>query len=292
MKRMIVLTCLALSGIVAYSAAAETNPVVLDAKHAGWLSKSFAVEPNGRYRLRMRAKVEGPMTVEGNPEFREAFHDVSNPARGGMLPGWDKIFSGPKVPRGDLGIYFPYWYAFVSIRDREYVDEFYVPAGCDTLKVRYGLGRATRVEASEPVLEKVTADTVNINPRFACDEFCHAGYSMAGFGSAVRMIPKPEGGGCFLRIPTWVNPESVPVKPGVRYRVRFVLRPDTFSGANNSVSFSDADKKAIPHSGGRVLVKKALKHGEETFLAPPGAVRMGMLIGAADYESIEVTEVK
>ena len=122
--------------------------------------------------------------------------------------------------------------------------------GCNRLTVTYSRSGATRLEAGAPRLEKVTGETVNINPHFSFGEFGLAGYAHAGFGAGVRLLPRPEGEGFFLRVLTWINTDPVPVTPGVRYRVRLVLRKDTVRNRWGKVLFMDAAFKDVPHSGG------------------------------------------
>ena len=288
------LMCLPVAGADALMETAQQEAAVVleKGRSSGPVSTVFDVEPLGRYRLTMRAKVTGQMTVETNPEFREIFYDTARGQRGADLPGWRKHFATPGGERGDMHIFFPYWYVFVSSGWREYVDEFYVPIGCNRLTVTYSRSGATRLEAGAPRLEKVTGETVNINPHFSFGEFGLAGYAHAGFGAGVRLLPRPEGEGFFLRVLTWINTDPVPVTPGVRYRVRLVLRKDTVRNRWGKVLFMDAAFKDVPHSGGIVLAKPGPEGGEDSFVAPPGAAYVMLRPGSGDYSDIEIIPVK
>ena len=283
-----------MAGLFAAAAgrAGGTSTEIVVAPRGQWRSQAFAVQPLTRYRLTFRAKAEGGLTLENAPEVREGFYDVQRVARGLVLPRWELRFrTASGQPVKGWGILYPYWNSVLSSEGRPYVDVFYAPPGAERLEVVYqNPDVRTTLRATAPELTVEAGDTVNVNPDFALGRYCHAGYGMAGFGSSVRMLPK-DGGGFFLRVATWCNMDPVPVTAGRRYRVAIRLLPDTFAGARSTVSFEGADGKPIKNSGGSVLAKKADLGGEETFRAPPGATRMKMLIGAADYESIRVEEV-
>lgn len=258
-----------------------------------WISKTFAVEPLARYRLAFRARIDGGPTLENCAEAAEAFYDVQRVARGLAWPRWELRFRTADDRRAkDWGILFPYWNSVASSEWRDYVDVFYAPADAATLQVVF-LAPATNATlfATEPTLVKEPGEVLNVNGDFSLGRHCHAGFAMAGYGSSVRMLPRPEGGGFFLRVASWCNMDPVPVVGGRRYKVSIKLRKDTFSGSNNGVSFQSADGKDVKNAGGRVLAKKADLGGEETFRAPKDAVQMRMMVGSADYEWIRVTEV-
>lgn len=285
--------CLALFLLSAAVAVArpETAAPMRVAPKGQWLSKTFAVEPLARYRLTFRARVAGGLTRETGAEAEEAFYDVRRVQRGVLWPRWERRFFASDGTRAkDWGILYPYWNSVWSAKNQDFVDVFYAPPGAATLQVVYANpGADTTLWATEPSLVREDGGpALNVNSDFALGRYCHAGYAMAGYGSSVQMLPKPEGGGFFLRVATWCNMDPVPVVAGTRYRVALALRPDTFSGARSTVTFEGDDGKPIKNSGGSVLAKKAAHGGEETFRAPPGATRMKMLIGAADYAAIRV----
>lgn len=280
--------------LVAAAGRADDTPAeIVVAPRGQWISKPMAVRPLARYRLTFRAKAVGGPTLESDPEVWGGFYDVQRVSRGLLLPRWELRFrTASGQPVKGWGILYPYWNSVLSGAWRPYVDVFYAPPGAERLEVVYLSPDArTTLRATAPALAAEAGDTVNVNPDFSLGRYCHAGYGMAGFGSSVQMLPKPDGGGFFLRVATWCNMDPVPVTAGRRYRVAIRLRPDTFAGARSTVSFEGDDGKPIKNSGGGVLAKKADLGGEETFRAPPGATRMKMLIGAADYESIRVEEV-
>ena len=95
-----------------------------------------------------------------------------------------------------------------------------------------------------------------------------------------------------MRIASWVNTDPMPVVAGRRYRVEIKLRPDTFSGARCTVTFGDRSGKADKNGVGLLVGKKATLGAVEVFRAPEGASAVSLMLGAADYESIRITEEK
>lgn len=257
-----------------------------------WNSKRFAVEEFKPYRLTFKARVDGEMTFERNAEMLEAFYDVNRVHRGVNAPRWEKRFWTASGKKTGWNILFPYWTSVFSSALTEYVDVFYAPREAVELEIVFINSDSKAVfYATEPVLRRENLSTVNVNPDFSLGRFCHAGYAMAGYGSSVQMLPKKEGG-YFMRIASWVNTDPMPVVAGRRYRVEIKLRPDTFSGARCTVTFSDRSGKAVKNSGGLVLAKKATLGAVEVFRAPEGASAVSLMLGAADYESIRITEEK
>lgn len=272
-------------------AAAETAEITVGPRRQ-WNSKRFAVEEFKPYRLTFKARVDGEMTFERNAEMLEAFYDVNRVHRGVNAPRWEKRFWTADGRKTGWNILFPYWNSVFSSALTEYVDVFYAPREAVELEIVFINSDSKAVfYATEPVLRRENLSTVNVNPDFSLGRFCHAGYAMAGYGSSVQMLPKKEGG-YFMRIASWVNTDPMPVVAGRRYRVEIKLRPDTFSGARCTVTFSDRSGKAVKNSGGLVLAKKATLGGTEVFRAPAEARQLSVMLGAADYESVRVTEEK
>lgn len=279
-----------LSGLYLISSAKAAEIAVGPRKQ--WNSKRFAVEEFKPYRLTFKARVDGEMTFERNAEMLEAFYDVNRVHRGVNAPRWEKRFWTADGRKTGWNILFPYWNSVFSSALTEYVDVFYAPREAVELEIVFINSDSKAVfYATEPVLRRENLSTVNVNPDFSLGRFCHAGYAMAGYGSSVQMLPKKEGG-YFMRIASWVNTDPMPVVAGRRYRVEIKLRPDTFSGARCTVTFSDTSGKAVKNSGGLVLAKKATLGAVEVFRAPEGASAVSLMLGAADYESIRITEEK
>lgn len=291
MGRLCFLTFLLGLALPCRIAAAETAEITVGPRKQ-WNSKRFPVDPLKPYRLTFSALSDGEMTFGRNDEMLEAFYDVNRVHRGVNAPRWEKRFWTADGKKTGWNILFPYWTSIFTSVLTEYADVFYAPPGAAELEVVFINSDSTAVlYATEPVLTREKLSTVNVNPDFSLGRFCHAGYAMAGFGSSVRMLPK-KGGGFFMRIASWVNTDPVPVTAGQRYRIEIKLRPDTFSGARCTVTFGDGSGKAVKNSGGLLLVKKATLSGAEVFRAPRGASTLSLMLGAADYESIRITEEK
>lgn len=277
----------------AAKASAKPEPGVLEVTSRGrWLSKPIAVEPGARYRMTFRARVEGGPTLENCAEAAEAFYDVQRVVRGLVWPRWEFRFrrADGEGSRG-WGILYPYWNSVASSAWRDYVDVFYAPLDAATMQVVYSSDSTNAtLYATEPVIVKDTGKVLNVNSDFSLGPLCHAGFAMAGYGSSVRMLPKPEGGGWFMRVASWCSMDPIPVVGGRRYKVSVRLRKDTFTGARDTVVFSAADGKPIKNAGGDVVAKRSTQGGEETFRAPKDAVKMEMQVNSADYEWIRVTE--
>lgn len=247
---------------------------------------------NVKYKLTFRARIIGDMTIESNPQLEEAFYDTNRHQKGLILPRWEKSFSGSDGKYRNSHILYSYYNTIVSGEWTMYTDVFY--AAPDSGKVTLSFNNPSQEDTvciDDVKLEEFTESALNINPEFKLGKYCHAGYGMAGYGSAVRMTEsEKEKGNYCMNVQTWISSDPMPVEPGKNYVIEAKLAPNPTKGNRVNITFFDADMKDIKNSGGSLLAKKADGGGKTNFIAPPNAAYMRMLIYDAMYQSIKVTQ--
>jgi hypothetical protein len=232
---------------------------------------TVAVVPNTKYRLTLRARVQGAFTVEQN----DRAHIEAIMRRGRTESGYQVRLLTGDDPAGTSG-----GGGFILTRDwYDYVHVFRVPA--DVLQATIRLeprGHVTQI--ARVTLE--TADengAININPDFRYGELNYCGWSPQRDG---RLYQRPDER-CVFRSGYGGSSPRFPLQTG-----RFYRMTARGQGGHLNIHYYDADGKSI---ASRFLLRPSETDEAAAELTPPdGCVSARVVMYGTVLESFKVVE--
>ncbi len=197
-------------------------------KRVDILMKQTPVKDAVKYRFSFRAKIEGPDTIEDNPQLEYLFYEYDKAARGKTLPGWRLVFYGEDKKEISRG--FPLFWNTVFHREWTLYEEvFYPPAGAVSLAVVFSNGGNPDNAVMIDELELETADegALNINPEFKYGKY---NFSGCNWGKNAKIIEYEKGKFALDNKNGWCVMDPVPVTPGAEYEVSATIHSPEKAG--------------------------------------------------------------
>lgn len=246
-----------------------------------------------KYKLSFWAKSESENTFENNPLTKKAFRDVHRKKKGLILPEWTLQFYDDNKAYKQSRILYSYYKIVYSNKWKKYEDVFFLAPGSTVARIIFRNGSKAKLLIDDVSVEEIKESALNINPEFKYGKYNHTGYGMAGYGSSVKMIKRPDSDKCNLLIPTWIGTDPMPIKAGKNYVVHAKLAPDATKGTRFNITFFDKNFKSIKQSS--MSIPLAKREGKANFIAPENAEWFKMLLygkkgNKVKFEFIKVTE--
>lgn len=189
---------------------------------------TMAVKPETKYRLTMRARVEGPFTIEQNGRAH-----LQAIQRGGRWEStYEVLFHGPGLAEsasGGGGFFLTReWYNYSHV--------FWTPAGVEKITVQLNPRKTDMQVANVSLVADDEGGVINANPDFRYGELNYCGWWPQRDG---RILQRPDGKYVF-RSGYGGSTPSIPMKAGRFYKI--TARGEA---GNLAITYFDANGKDI-----------------------------------------------
>lgn len=244
----------------------------LDATVSSFELATVEVKPETKYRLVLRARVQGPLTIEQN----DRAHIQAIQRRGRSESVYNIEFQEPGLPKpssGGGGFFLTReWY--------DYVHVFRTPAGVEKVTIQLTPRKHVTQIARVSLVTDDEGGAINNNPDFRYGELNYCGWAPQRDGS---ILLRPDGKHVFRSGYGGSSPRF-PLQEG-----RFYRMAGRGEGGSLTIYYFDADNKSI---ASRFLLRFPEVAGEASAeLTPPdGCVSASVTAYGALIESFKVAE--
>lgn len=266
--------------------------VLENGKENSLIIHPVSVNPDKKYHFSFYAKINGPDTLEENPQIEYLFVQYNKKKAGRILPGWKIIFLNSEGKR----IKHKHPQFFTTIMHDEwtlYQERFYPPSGAVKMEVRFLNGsKENTLSIDNMKMEELSNDeTINVNSAFELGIHNYSGWN---YIYQSEIIEDPEKKNSFIMDCQngWVIGDNIPVKTSSKYTIQYKMTGNNADKkAVLQVRFLNKEYKQIDR------VKKAMKaaYGETaenhyTFSVPSESAYMQITIGYGKFYYIRINK--
>lgn len=260
-------------------------------KRADIIMKQVPVKDSVKYRFSFRAKVDGPDTVEDNPQLEYLFYEYNKAAKGKSLPGWRIVFYGKDQKEVSRG--FPMFWNVVFRKEWTLCEEvFYPPAGA----VAMGVAFSNNANPDDVMLlddlrlETVDEGALNINPEFKYGKY---NFSGCNYVKDAKIVEYEKGKFALDNKTGWCIMDPFPVTPGAEYELTATIQSPEQTGRLYVWCCDEKLKKLSQLK--QVLSVSPPKEETKTirFVVPDGVSYIRLTTGSGGiFKSVRVNQVK
>ncbi len=260
-------------------------------KRADIVMKRVPVKDSVKYRLSFRAKIDGPDTVEDNPQLEYLFYEYDKAAKGKPLSGWRLEFydkNGKRIARS----FSLFWNVVFRGAWNRYEEIFYPPPGAVAFSVIFtnNANPDNVMLVDDLKLETAEEGTLNINPEFNCGKYNFSGYN---YVKNVKIVEYAKGKFALDNRNGWCIMDPVPVTPGVEYEISATIHSQEKTG-RLYVWCCDGRLKKVSQLK-QVLRVAPPKEETKTirFIVPEGISYVRLATGSGGvFKSVRMNQVK